>query len=180
MESALKLMNKQLVGCRRHYSHLQQRSPTADLEDNLVATFVRLDQGLLSKPDNPSTKISRSSVVRPSFLNIDYAEDFLVIPKRFKDIAEARIYVENIQFMALPQLAHEFGVQVQESPKILDPMLKDLCDNIHSQLSQWNSAFDSLFAEACTQIGSKNLIPASMLKVQVSNSGALGLHPVSS
>ena len=166
MRSALQLMHKQLSHTKRHYRHIQNISPTPALEDVLVASFVRVDNALLSNTSNPSAKKIGSCIVRPSILDINYSEDIYNIPYRFNTITEARNYLENFQFRALPSLAHEFGVQIYNSPESVNDTARDMYTTMSSQLRQWRAAFAPLYAESYTSAGSRNSIAAIMLRVQ--------------
>lgn len=166
MESALHLMNKQLqqVGGRR-YKHLQNLSPTPDLDDDLVTAFVRMDSHLLSVTDNSKTKCMGSEVVRTSILEINYSEEPYKVPYRFKTINEARSYLEYVQFRALPSLAHEFGVQITENPDTINPFALDLCKSHSEQFKEWRSAFAPLYAEACKTRQGKEFGAAATLRI---------------
>ena len=166
MESALRLMDKQLsqAGGRR-YNLLKNESPIPSLEYDLVTAFVRMDSALLSRTDNSNTRQMGSDLVRPSILDINYAADIFDVPHRFKTINEARSYLEHIQFRALPNLAHEFGVQISENPSTINTAALDLCKSHSQQFIQWRSAFAPLYAEACSSGKGRDFVAAATLRV---------------
>jgi hypothetical protein len=121
-------------------------SPTPALEDELVAAFVHVDNTLLSRTDNSSTKTTGLCTVKPGILDINYSEDIYNISYKFKNIAEARNYLEYFQFRALPSLSHKFGVQINNSPKAVNEIARDIYTTMSTQLHQWRGAFAPLYA----------------------------------
>jgi hypothetical protein len=166
MESALHLMNKQLLqAAGRRYNHFKNASPTPSLEDDLVTAFVRMDSALLSRTDNSSTRRMGSDIVRTPILDINYSADVYNVPHRFRTINEARSYLEHIQFRALPSLAHEFGVQISDNPDTINTFALDLCKSHSQQFDQWRAAFAPLYAEACKSRKGKDFVAAATLRV---------------
>jgi hypothetical protein len=161
MESAIQLMHKQISRLAHRYRHLHDTSPTPDLEYDLVAAFVRVDNALMSRPDKYNFNGKRN------ILGIDYSQDTQEIPHRFKDTSEARRYLENIQFQALPSIAHEFGAQVNKSPESVDESTPNLYQTFSSQIRQWHTAFAPLFAESFgTTNPDKDFVAKAILLVQ--------------
>lgn len=121
LESALQLMQKQLAHTSRRYKHSKTSSPTSNLEGDLVAAFFRLDVGLLSRDDVCQAKSIGSR------LSMNHLEDICEIPERFNTISEARNYLENIQFPAIPRLANDLA-QTIESPLLrnIDKKARDI------------------------------------------------------
>jgi hypothetical protein len=161
IESALRLMQKQLARANRRYKHSKNSSPTPNLDDDLVAAFFRLDSGLLSRDD-----ICEAESIG-SRLGMKYLEDICEIPERFNTISEARNYLENIQFPAIPSLANDL-VQTNEPPlpRNIDEKARDIYTTMYSQLRQWNVAFAPLYAETLTSKGKKDFIAAATLRAR--------------
>lgn len=161
LESALQLMQKQLAHTSRRYKHSKNSSPTSNLEDDLVAAFFRLDSGLLSRDDICHAKSIGSR------LGMNYLEDICEIPERFNTISEARNYLENIQFPAIPRLANDL-TQAIESPLLrnIDEKARDMYSTMSSQLRHWRVAFSLLYAETLTPKGKKDVFAAATLRVR--------------
>lgn len=161
LESALQLMRKQLARTSRRYKHSKNSSPTSNLDDDLVAAFFRLDVGLLSRDDVCHAKGIGSR------LSMNYLENICEIPERFNTISEARNYLENIQFPAIPRLSNDVA-QAIESPLLrnIDKKARDIYSTMCSQLRHWRVAFAPLYAEALTPKGKKDAFAAATLRVR--------------
>lgn len=93
MRSALPLVHEQLSLRGYKYRHCKPSSSEVDLEDSLVAAFVRLDNILCVNPDlwgNPDGD---------QILKVDFT--ITQLPEEFKTLREARSYLEAIQFYDL-------------------------------------------------------------------------------
>lgn len=168
LESALQLMHKQLAHSSRRYRHSQNKSPTVALEDDLVAAFVRLDNGLLSRIEKSKTENVGSGFARPSILRIDYPEDICDVPDRFGTIFEARNYLEHFQFRALPRLSYDFALQMKGEPSsgTIDEKSRDMYTMMSAQLHQWGVAFAPIYAETLKLNGNKNFVAAATLRIR--------------
>ncbi|KAH8654956.1 hypothetical protein BGZ60DRAFT_532587 [Tricladium varicosporioides] len=167
MEMALPLMKKELARCERRYKHLENTSPTSALEDELVVAFVRIDNHLLSRPENPTSVLVDSKYVKPYILDVDYCnEEGFKFPHQFTNIEEARFYLEQIQFSSLPRLAHEFHLQAL-NPGQNVPSAEDLRELMGSQHRAWRMAFAPLYAKCCSSTNNKEFVAAATLRVSV-------------
>ncbi|KAH6665561.1 hypothetical protein B0J14DRAFT_233901 [Halenospora varia] len=167
METALPLMKRELARCDRRYKHLENTSPTSALEDELVVAFVRIDNQLLSRPENPTSILVDSKVVKPYILDVDYCdEEGFKFPHRFTNIEEARFYLEQIQFSSLPRLAHEFHLQAL-NPGQTTSASEDLRELMGSQHRAWRMAFAPLYAKCCSSTNNKEFVAAATLRVSV-------------
>jgi hypothetical protein len=165
MESALHLMNKQLLRASGRYKHLQNWSPIPDLEEDLVTEFVRLDSHLVSRTDNSKTRRMGSEIVMTSILNVNWDAEAYEVPHRFTTINEARRFLEYIQFRLLPKVAYEFGLQIRGHHHTISQYAKDLCKSHSVQFQKWRLAFAPLYAEACKSATQKDFVAAATLRV---------------
>jgi hypothetical protein len=166
MTSALQLMRQQLSRTPRRYSHVDNLSPTADLEDSLVAAFVRLDNSILSRLKNSSMKTDRSCIKR-GILDIAPLEHTDLIPDIFRDMTEAKNHLENIEFQYLPIVVHELRDQLNGTPKHPDSAPTDIMRIISLRLRKWKEAFAPLYNESLSLVGSgNNFVGEAMLRVQ--------------
>jgi hypothetical protein len=161
LESALKLMQRQLAQSGGLYKHSKNSAPTPHLDDNLVGAFFRLNSGLLSR-DN----ISEAGNIG-SRLDIHFLEDICEVPEILHSIAEARNNLESIQFPTIPSLARDLA-QFNELPlfKEIDEELKSRYTTLSSQLHQWNVAFAPLYSKTLTSEGKKDFASAATLRVR--------------
>ncbi|KFY89264.1 hypothetical protein V498_06475 [Pseudogymnoascus sp. VKM F-4517 (FW-2822)] len=161
LQSALQLMQKQLARTTRLYKHANNTSPTADLDDDLVAAFFRLDSGLLSRDDLCDAKCIGTR------LGMNYLEDICEIPERFNTISEARNYLEHIQFPAIPSLSNDLAQTIESSYiRDIDEEAREIYSTMHSQLRYWRVAFALLYAETLTPKGKKDVFSAATLLVR--------------
>lgn len=178
LENALELMHKQLKHARRQYRHFDNASPNPTLDDDLVAAFVRLDNGLLSRPGRSRTKKIGSCIIRTSILDINYLENSTQFPEKFHTISEARNYLEQIQFCTLPSLANDLNSIFSglTSPGILDHNTRKSYEAMVSELCQWNVAFAPLYAGTLIQSGNKCSVAAIMLRIRAMSSMLIVRH----
>lgn len=161
LQIALQLMQKQLARTTRRYKHAKNSSPTADLDDDLVAAFFRLDSGLLSRDDLCDAKSIGSR------LGMNYLEDICEIPERFHTISEARNYLEHIQFPAIPSLSNDLAKSIKSSfPRDVDEKAREIYSTMYSQLRHWRMAFALLYAETLTPKGKNDVFSAATLLVR--------------
>jgi hypothetical protein len=161
LESALKLMQRQLAQSGGLYKHSKNSAPTPHLDDDLVGAFFRLDSGILSR-DN----ISEAGNIG-SRLGIHFLEDICEVPEIFYSMAEARNNLESIQFPTIPSLAKDL-MQTNEPPlfKEIDDKLRGRYMILSSQLHQWNVAFRPLYSKTLTPEGKKDFVSAATLRVR--------------
>jgi hypothetical protein len=159
-KASLNMMRKKLDTSARKYSQIHRFSPLAPsipgLEDEVLEVFVRLDQTIMSSIlDDPYRK-------RFSLLNMTFIEEHLHMPSSFRDLTEAKGYLEHFQYKAMPYLSHltdafmygdKFACQVPESEYEI----------LNAQLQQWYKSFKPLFDRAC-QPGDKDFIGAAALR----------------
>jgi hypothetical protein len=167
IQSALRLLRKQLSTRRLSYRHLRNISPTADLEYDLISVFTRLDSHILARVENVDP--TRTYILDMTF----YPEEFDT-PEAFTTFTEARNYLEHLQFRACPSVPHDFVVDFSNSPKTWDDYLEDhehLPGDISSfqflstQLGQWNKSFWPLFERSRTPAGSNDFLTATILRI---------------
>lgn len=167
IESALALLRKQLPTTRRRsYRHLRKVSPTADLEFDLVSAFARLDNYILARYENVGP-------TRTYILDMSYYPEEFDVPETFNNITTARNYLEHFQFRAFPSVPHEFLVDIQKNPQTLGDYFEgqnvlpsQSFQQLSAQLGQWNKAFRPLFERSRTPEGSKDFLPATILRIQ--------------
>ena len=167
IESALALLRKRLPATRRlSYGHLRKISPTADLEFDLVAVFARLDNFILARYENIGP--TRTYILDMSF----YPNEFDV-PEAFSDMTTARNYLEHFQFRALRNVPHDFLIATLKTPQTISEFFNGQnllpfasFQYLSAQLGEWNKAFRPLFERSRTPEGSKDFLPATILRVQ--------------
>jgi hypothetical protein len=153
MESALQLMRQQLLRKSR-FKFLNDISPIPEFDGAIIAAFVQIDNAILSRLDG---------TVRPAILDVNYPED--EVPTRFRDIAEARKYLEMLQFKVLPKVMYDFMTLYK--PGSLDEASRKMYTALSAQLRQWRVAFAPLSARCV----SGSLIFVATLRIQ-----ALSFH----
>lgn len=166
-ESALRFLRKQLAISGRRFNHLKLVSPIPALEEELIVAFVRLDNGLMSKPPESDFECLKLDV-RSCILDIEYSDDPYDIPQRFSNLQEARIYLEHFQFRALPRLINGFATAILErdSPITLDEGTIEQFKMISQEQQLWNAAYAPLYAESLQHSGSRDSAAAATLLVQ--------------
>jgi hypothetical protein len=100
IKSALNLMERRLSTSKTRYSLIRMSNPSPDLEEELLHTFIRLDYTVMARFGEPQTQPNTSR------LHLNYASDSLRMPRIFADVAEAKNYLEHLQFRAMPILSH--------------------------------------------------------------------------
>jgi hypothetical protein len=130
-KATLKMMKKRLETSSRKCSQIRQLSSIPGLEDEVLEIFVRLvntiTSSILGDPYQPLY----------SFLDMTYIDENFYMPPSFRDLVEAKGYLEHFQFRAMPCLSHltdtfmygeKFACPVSESVyKILDSQLQQWC-----------------------------------------------------
>ncbi|KAH8649481.1 hypothetical protein BGZ60DRAFT_201347 [Tricladium varicosporioides] len=176
MEAALKLMKKRLQTWKATYSQVDKSSSVPNMEYDLLSAFVRVDNVLMSRMDGTREQCRQQ---RKSLLEIKYREEEVNMPTRFKDIGEARNYMEHFQYQAMPRLkslAGEFmysdkNQQIPSDvslssqtypPKIPNGGIRKvnnaaIRDQLITRLNAWHRAFAPLFESA-----DEKALPAAM------------------
>lgn len=141
---ALQCLRKELSRHSRRYHHLRTLSPTPDLEDELVATFVRLDCGILLHLDAWGTTPDPQRYI----LDCDFSESN--IPPVFSRLAEARNYLEQVKFWALPGITEIWASEMLDpaTPPIIDDSRLELARTLTSNLHRWLDAYEPIFKRA--------------------------------
>lgn len=184
MKKALGLMQMQFSSSTQRYRHLLKATPSHSLEHDLVAALVRLDTNFLSRVDgaSPSEPTANTGCInyelrvwldnlRPSILNIDYGLDNFDVPRRFNDIVDARVYLEYIQWWALPVMSKNCSPHLEGLPA--SDTTKEICRTIISQLRQWKVAFEPLFVDTYISGGNSHRIAALILRAQALSYGVV-------
>lgn len=176
MEAALKLMKKRLRTWNATYSQIDKSSTIPNMEYDLLSAFVRVDNVLMSRMDGPREQCRQQ---RKSLLEIQYREEEVNMPTCFKDVGEARNYMEHFQYQSMPRLktlAGEFMYDDKnqqilgdanfpsqayppENPndevrKVANAAIKD---QLVARLNSWHRAFAPLFDSA-----DEKSLPAAM------------------
>lgn len=143
--SALRCMRNELSRHSRSYCHLRAISPTPDLEDELVAEFVRLDCNILGRPDAWGT----AHHVRRYILDCDFSGD---VPVTFANVAEARSYLEQLEFRFLPTLTEIWAAALgsQRSRVLISASRLAICEQMSLSHQRWLAAYQPLLSRATT------------------------------
>lgn len=142
-EKALCFINTELARLGQSYRHLTTSSPALDLGlgDELVAAFVRLEGGLISRP---SAFISNRM---PQFLvTCDFSNDYL--PPSFSSIDQARNYLEQAQFSHMPEIIRSWGKATRPGGLLLSDEVLDVARQTSARVAQWIAAFSPIFERA--------------------------------
>lgn len=144
MTSAMRCLRTELSRHSRSYRHLQSASPTPDLEDEVVAAFVRLDGAILGRPGAWGTTRELRFI-----LDCDFSESDM--PASFADTTEALNYLEQFGFVALPVLA-EIGAAVAESQgayvPVISPAKLRVCKQMSLNHQRWLAAYSPILNRA--------------------------------
>jgi len=162
LESAFRLMRKELTCANRRYEHSKNVSPSLILDDELVAAFFRLDIVVSSR--DQICKARKFS----SRLGINYLEDLCQVPRRFSSISEARNYLEHIQFVSGPSLSH-FLLSMSSAPPApitINEGFRNMYRSTLTQLRRWNIAFKEYYPGTREQSENKNFAAAATLRVR--------------
>jgi hypothetical protein len=155
-KATLKMMKKRLDTSSRKYSQIRRLSSIPGLEDEVLEIFVRLDNTIMSSilgdPYRP----------RYSFLDITYIDEHFYMPPSFRDLVEAKGYLEHFQFRAMPYLSHLTDTFMY-GDKFACPVSESVYEILDSQLQQWYRSFQPLF-DAALRPGDKNFIGAATLR----------------
>ena len=141
---AVQCLKKELARHKRVYLHSKPASPTPDLEDDLVAEFVRLDGGILGRPGGwGSTRQVYGYVLDCDFSNTE-------MPVAFTDSEEARNYLEHIAFTDLPQLIEMWvsALGCQQKPAYISASAVAGCKQMFTSHRRWLAAFRPVLRRA--------------------------------
>lgn len=143
LQSALRLLRKQLAEKPTKYRHTAGKSPTPDIEESIIASYVRLDNGIYSCLKVKLEQAFLSSDVY-GILRLNYTED-QVVPRVFVSIHEARNHLEALQFHSLPILTEEFHARMKSNSTIpLDGGKTQAYLTALRGFQAWNKAFEPL------------------------------------
>jgi len=155
-KASLKMMKKQLNTSNRRYSQIRRLSSIPGLEDEVLEVFVRLDNTIMSSilgdPYRP----------RYSYLDITFIDEHFYMPPSFRDLVEAKGYLEHFQFRAMPYLSHLTDTFMY-GDKFACPVPDSVYAILDSQLKQWYKSFEPLFT-AALRPGDNNFIGAATLR----------------
>lgn len=156
VKSALKMMKKRLDTSSRKYSQIRRLSSIPGLEDEVLEIFIRLDNTIMSSilgdPYRP----------RYSFLDITYIDEHFYMPPAFRDLVEAKGYLEHFQFRAMPYLSHLTDTFMY-GDKFACPVPESVYEILDSQLQQWYRSFSPLF-ERALRPGDRDFVGAATLR----------------
>jgi Fungal specific transcription factor domain len=155
-KATLKMMKKRLDTASRKYSQIRRLSSIPGLEDEVLEIFVRLDNTIMS------SILGDPYRQRYSFLDIKYIDEHFYMPPSFRDLAEAKGYLEHFQFRAMPYLSHLTDAFMY-GDKFACPVPQSVQEILDSQLKQWYRSFEPLF-EAALRPGDQNFIGAATLR----------------
>ncbi|KAF4634569.1 hypothetical protein G7Y89_g3539 [Cudoniella acicularis] len=143
MEAALKLMCKKLQTHSKNFSKIKNKSEIPNMEYDLLCAFVRVDNTLMSRMEC----ISDAAAQRVQLLGIQYpSEDAENMPARFRDVSEARNYMEHFQFQAMSELKKFTSVLENQAGEVV--VERNVLMMLNAHLDAWYRAFDPLFFEA--------------------------------
>lgn len=154
-QASLKLMRLRLGTPKHEYSHLRRLASLPGLEDEVVATFVRLDSVIMSRVGNPHD-------IRKSVLEFNITDGNKYMPHEFRDFAEAKCYLELFQYQAMPYLAHLADVFLY-GDQYAAPVTEEVYQMLALQLRQWYSSFQPLF-ERASRPADKDFICAATIR----------------
>jgi hypothetical protein len=155
-KASLKMMRKHLDTSTRTYSQIRRQSSIPGLEDEVLEVFVRLDQTIMS------SILGDPYRQRASFLDINFIDEHFYMPPSFRDLVEAKGYLEHFQFRAMPYLSHLTDAFMY-GDRFACPVPPSVYDVLQSQLDQWYRSFQPLFDRACRP-GDKDFIGAATLR----------------
>lgn len=169
LQSALRLLRKQLAEKAEKYRHTAGKSPTSDIEESIIASYVRLDNGIYSCLKVKLEQAFLSSDVY-GILRLNYAED-QAVPCVFVSIHEARNHLEALQFHSLPILTKEFHARMRNTSTIVaDQGKTEAYLTALRGFQAWNRAFAPLYKRAMisSSDGSKNpdLMGAAIMRAR--------------
>jgi hypothetical protein len=148
------------------------------IDEELLFAYMRLDGPSLAMLSRQESKLAPPS--NRIFSLVFYDDDFQV-PSGFATISEARLYLEDIKWRALPNVQthshHQYQNQASKSPSpypenhIPKPKCKHwwsapINASLHSQFAQWHQAFEPLLEYSMTPAGEKTLVAAATLHIQ--------------
>lgn len=156
MKSALIMMRQRLSTCKRKYSIMQRYSSIPNFEDELLEVFVRADKNFMVRmDDSPAAGVSILDIAHP-------VEEFYM-PHAFRDLREAKNFLEHFSFVAMPLLArlpHTFMYESATEFEFDGAQLK-----LFQQFRQWQVAFAPLFAATLLEPASMNFITAATIRI---------------
>lgn len=156
LRCALAMMRRRLSTYQKPYSKLRTISSIPGFEDDIVDVFVRLDNTIMARVADPTE--SRASV-----LEIDYLQENVNMPREFHDIAEAKTYLEHVQFKAMPYMAHMPDILMYgDNYNVVLP--REAYDEITLHLQLWIRAFQPWLDDASRR-GGLDFIAAATLRV---------------
>ena len=138
IRSVLPIMHQELSLRGYKYRHCEQSSSTIDLEDSLVAAFIRLDNSLCANPD-----VWTDSVLNKPVLKVDYSVT-LPLPAEFTSFHQARNYLEMIQYHNLPSMTKGMA-NLANSKTNHDP---ETTRHLHEKLKlyqEWRRCYNPLY-----------------------------------
>jgi Fungal specific transcription factor domain len=155
-KASLNVMRKRFDTSRRKYSQIRRLSSIPGFEDEVLEVFVRLDLTIMSGiQGNPYHE-------RQSSLDIVFIDEHLYMPPSFRDLVEAKGYLEHFQFRAMPYLSHMTDIFMY-GDKYACPVPESAYELLQSQLQQWYTSFKPMFDRACRP-GDKDFVGAAMLR----------------
>jgi hypothetical protein len=154
-KASLILMRKRLATSTRRYSQLRRISSIPGLEDEVLEVFVRLDNTIMSRLNNPRHP-------RASILDINYVDEGIYMPHEFRDVIEAKCYLEHFQYQAMTYLSHLTDVFMY-GDQFACPVPDGAYELLTSSLRQWYSSFRPLF-ERAMRPGDKDFISVATLR----------------
>ncbi|KAH7318983.1 hypothetical protein BKA65DRAFT_513589 [Rhexocercosporidium sp. MPI-PUGE-AT-0058] len=151
---AMGMMRNRFSTSRRHYSLIRRIETIPGLEDELVDIFVRIDNTLMARVNCPGDR---------GILNMRYESDAGFMLDTFRDLREAKQYLDHHMFCAIPYLARlphifMYGTQI---PSVDE---EETGAQLLEQFRQWNVAFAPLFASARKKPMSQHFIAAASLR----------------
>lgn len=151
---AMGMMRNRFATSRRYYSPIRRIESIPGLEDELLEIFVRLDNTLTTTVSSPGDR---------GLLEMRYEIGEEPMPDRFRDLSEARNYLNHHMYCAMPYLARLPQIFMQGSSNssqeedLVGPRLLD-------QLRDWHAAFAPLLKSAWERPTSKDFIAAATLR----------------
>ncbi|KAL5315158.1 hypothetical protein ACEPPN_017809 [Leptodophora sp. 'Broadleaf-Isolate-01'] len=151
---AMGMMRNRFSTPRRQYSLIRKLAPIPGLEDELVDIFVRIDNTLMVKANATGDR---------GILDMRYGSEDGYMLSAFRDLGEAKNYLEHHMFCAMPYLARlpdifMHGVQLSSVEE------EETGAQLLEQLRHWNAAFAPLFASARKSPTSQDFIAAASLR----------------
>ncbi|KAG0651973.1 transcription regulator [Hyphodiscus hymeniophilus] len=178
IQSSLDLIFKRLSTMSRPYRNSRTKprgSPaSAPIDEELLWAFMRLDGPplvlLSNRHQAPSPPTNR-------IFTLAFHEDELYIPCGFATISEARLYLEDIKWRALPKPQTVIPEPDEGSPPNLQKMRSELknwwsssvttsSSCLNSQIAQWHRAFEPLLEYSMTTAGESTFVAAATLYIQ--------------